>query len=72
VRHSALALAGVGLPAACAQPGPASPVARAPYPPPVQASPQQQGPLQDASRQLFSVEQILRQLQSLRSAAGRL
>jgi hypothetical protein len=61
--------------AACAQPEPAYPVAY-PSPParyPTQTFPYprpQQRPLQDASQQLSTVEQLLRQLQSLRGAVG--
>jgi hypothetical protein len=55
---------------ACAQPEPVYPVARYPaqqFPYPVQ----RRDPIRDTSRQLYSVDQILRQIQSLKSTGGR-
>jgi hypothetical protein len=57
---------------ACAQQPPAYPVARAPYPAQQFPDPvQRQDPIRATSQQLYSVEQILRQLQNLQSAIDR-
>jgi hypothetical protein len=57
---------------ACAQQPPAYPVARAPYP--AQQFPypaQRQDPIRDTSQQLSSFQQILQQIQNLKSTVGR-
>ena len=57
--------------AACAQPEPVRPAYPAAYPPaPAPYPAQQQRLLRDAARQISTIEQILRQIQSLRGAAG--
>jgi hypothetical protein len=56
----------------CAQPPPAYPVARAPYPAQQFPSPaQRQDPIRDTSQQLSSFQQILQQIQNLKSTVGR-
>jgi hypothetical protein len=51
---------------ACAQPQPIYPVAgQYPYPA------QRQDPIRDTSQQLYSVQQILQQIQNLQSTIGR-
>jgi hypothetical protein len=57
---------------ACAQQQPAYPVARSTYP--AQQFPypaQRQDPIRDTSQQLSSVQQIMQQIQSLKSTLGR-
>lgn len=57
---------------ACAQQQPVYPVARAPYP--AQQFPypvQRQDPIRDTSQQLYSVQQILQQIQSLQGTISR-
>lgn len=57
---------------ACAQQSAGYPAARAPYPDQQFSYPvQRQDPLRDTSQQLYSVEQILRQLQNLQSTVSR-
>jgi hypothetical protein len=53
-----------GLLAACAQAPPPYPVARHPQP-------QRNDPIREASQQLWSVDQVMRQIQSLHGTMGR-
>jgi len=71
-RYDAVSLVCVAaLLAACAQQPPTYPVAR-PYPVPQSPYPvQRQDPIRDTSQQLYSVDQVLRQIQSLQGTIGR-
>lgn len=59
----------VSLLAGCAQSQPVYPVVRGPFP--VQQFPQRQDPIRDTSQQLSAVQQIMQQIQSLKSTLGR-
>ena len=70
-KYDLIPLLCAGLLAACAQPQP-YPVARAPYPAQQFPYPQQkQDPIRDTSQQLSSFQQILQQIQNLKSTVGR-
>jgi hypothetical protein len=65
-RYDAVSLVCVAvLLAACAQQQPTYPVPQSPYPV------QRQDPIRDTSQQLSSFQQILQQIQNLKSTVGR-